>query len=477
MTSARRPEGSLSRSSVLSPERAWQGELTVGWVAVIIAGHGVYGLLLARSAALVTVHALMTFAIGIWFAMTGPMRRVAVVCAYMAGSEVLWRLGHASLPWEFVKYGICVLVVITLSRIPRLRWDWPAVMYFALLVPSTLMSFSEHDFAFARQQVSFNISGPLVLAASTWFFAFLKPSRADAQRMFVAVLAPVMSLALIALTKTASLGELSFSNASNFQTSAGYGPNQVSTVLGFGVLLALLLALMVERGAKARAFYSLAAVFLGIQSAMTFSRGGLLGALGALLIASPLLLHGVRSRMGLLIGAVALVAVVETVVLPRLDELTGGALVTRFSDTNPTGRDELIRTELESFTQHPIFGTGPAALDEYGEYQSSAHTEFTRLLAQHGVFGALALSAMLLIGWRDVSGQLSREGRALSLALIAWSLLTMTHAAMRLALAPFAFGMAAALFFPRNPALRVSTTVQERTEVSAAEADAAGSRA
>ena len=435
--------------------RAWQGEITAGWVTLILLGHGVYGLLLARSAALATVHALVTFGIGLWLAMTSTMKRVAIVCAYMAASEILWRLGKAALPWEFVKYAIVLLILITLGRVRHLRWDWSSVAYFGLLIPSTLMSFSERAFEFARQQISFNLSGPLVLAASTWFFAYLRPTRGDVQRIFLAVMAPIISLGLIALTKTATLDDLTFTDASNFQTSAGYGPNQVSTVLGLGVLLAILLALLVEHRARERLLYGVVALFLGILSALTFSRGGLFGALGALAIASPLLLQGARSRAALLIGAVLMVVTVQRVVLPRLDALTGGAITTRFQDTNPTGRDELIRAEMQAFEEHPIFGTGPAALDNYGDKMSSVHTEFSRLPAQHGIFGVLALGMMLLLAWRDASGQRSSAARAISVALLAWSLLTMTHAAMRLAVTPLAFGMAAALFFANAAASRL----------------------
>jgi hypothetical protein len=439
LRATRDPTGALSR--VLT------GELTAGWVAIILAGHGVYGLLLARSAALATLHALVTMALGLWFALTSTMRRVAMVCGYMAGSEVLWRLGKAALPWEFVKYAICFLVLVTMLRVRRLQWDWMAIAYFGLLIPSTLISFSEQDFEFARQQVSFNMSGPLALFLTTWFFAYLRPSRADLQRLFLAILAPVVSLGAIALTRAARLDELTFTDASNFQTSAGYGPNQVSTVLGFGVLLALLLAFLVERGARERALFGGLAIILGIQSALTFSRGGLFGAIGALTLAAPFALKGTRSRVALTLSAIALVAAADLVVLPKLDEFTGGALSARFQDTNPTGRDQLIRMELETFAQHPVFGTGPAALDEYEQSLANVHTEFTRLLSQHGTFGAFALATMLLLAWRDIERQHSSAAKAISLALVAWSLLTMSHAAMRLAITPFAFGMAAALYF------------------------------
>lgn len=435
-------------------------ELTALWISVILLGHGLYGILLARSVALATLHAMVTFGIALWAAMTSTLRRVAIICCYMAGSEILWRLGKARLPWEFVKYANVVIMIIVLARVRKLRWDWVSVSYFAFLMPSTLISFSEKPFEFARQQVSFNLSGPLLLAVSTWFFSQLRPSRADIQRMFLAIIAPIVSLGLIAMTKTASLDDLTFTDASNFQTSAGYGPNQVSTVFGLGVLLAILLALLVEDRARERLVFTGFALLLGTLSALTFSRGGLFGGIGALLIASPLLVKGARNRVALFVGAVAVVAAVQFIVIPRLDALTEGAIATRFSDTDPTGRDVLIKTELESFVAHPIFGTGPATLDAFGDVSSSVHTEFSRLPAQHGIFGLAALALMLVIAMRDVSSQRNSSAKAISLALVAWSMLTMTHAAMRLAITPFAFGLAAALFFASRPPPRAAPAVE-----------------
>ncbi len=422
-------------------------EMTAGWVGIIVFLHALYGLMIARSSAIATAHALLTLALAIWIALTSTMRRVAFVCAYIAGSEILWRLGKASLPWEFGKYAICLVIFLTFLRTRRLKWDWPVIAYFSLLIPSTIISFSEQPFDFARKQVSFNLSGPLTLALATWFFSAWRPSREDIQRIFVALLAPIASLAAIAVTHTASLEDLSFTDASNSQTSAGYGPNQVSTMLGLGALLTVLLILLLDRGLRERILYAGLGVLFAVESALTFSRGGLFSAFGAILFAAPFVVSGARSRVALLVGAAVLVGTVEIVILPRLDSFTQGALSERFHDTNPTGRDVLIRTELETFVQNPIFGTGPAALDDYGDIASSVHTEFTRLPAQHGIFGLFALAMMFVIAGRDFVRQRSAAAKAICVALITWSLLTMGHAAMRLAMPPFAFGLAAAIFF------------------------------
>jgi O-antigen ligase len=428
--------------------------LTAGWIAILLIGHAIYGLLLARAPLVATAHAALTLVLGIWIALTSSMRRVAYICAYIAGCEILWRMARALIPWEFGKYAICLLVLLTFARMARLRWDWPAITYFLLMIPSTIIAFSEHPFPFARQQVSFNLSGPLTLALTSWFFALWRPTRDEIVRIFIALCAPIMSLGAIAATHTASLEDLNFTDASNFQTSAGYGPNQVSTALGLGALLAVVSIALLERGVRERLMFAAIALFLSVESALTFSRGGLFSALGAFIIAAPFLARGTRNRVALLIGAAATVATLNFVVLPQLDSFTQGALSERFHDTDPTGRDELIRTELETFEQHPIFGIGPAAMDEFGSGTVSVHTEFTRLPAQHGIFGILALFMMLVLAASDFARQPSTAAKAICVVLIAWSLLTMGHAAMRLAIVPFIYGLGAASFRIELPALR-----------------------
>jgi O-antigen ligase len=416
-------------------------------IAAILAAQVATALLITQSATIATVHALVTLTVGLWFACTSTLRRVAFVCAYIAGNEVLWRISKALLPWEFGKYAICLLILVSLGRTARLRWDWAAIGYFALLMPSTVIAFSESDFSFARQQVSFNLSGPFTLALATWFFGSWKLSRGDLQRVVIALLAPLAGLAAVTLTHAARAEDITFSDASNFQTSAGYGPNQVSTALGLGALLAILLVLLIDRGIRERLLFLGVAGLLAVESALTFSRGGLFSAFGALLIAAPFVMRGARNRVAVLCGAVILVLVLDVVVLPRLDALTSGALSTRFQDTDPTGRGELMRNELNTFAENPVFGVGPASLDELGVVSTSTHTEFTRLAAQHGIFGIGALLIMLLIAARDFARQPSAAAKAVCVALITWSLLTMGHAAMRLSIVPFVFGLAAGIFF------------------------------
>ena len=316
-------------------------------IGVVLVAQVACALVITQSATIATGHALVTLVVGLWLALTSTLRRVAFVCAYIAGNEILWRMSKAVVPWEFGKYAICLLIMITLARTARLRWDWAAIGYFALLVPSTVIAFSESDFSIARQQVSFNLSGPFTLALATWFFAGWRLSRGDLQRVVIALLAPLASLAAVTLTHAARAEDITFTDASNFQTSAGYGPNQVSTALGLGALLAILLVVLIDRGVRERLLFLGVAGLLAVESALTFSRGGLFSAFGALLIAAPFVMRGARNRVAVLCGAVILVIVLDVALLPRLDALTSGRAVDALSGRESHGprRADPRRTE------------------------------------------------------------------------------------------------------------------------------------
>jgi hypothetical protein len=73
---------------------------------------------------------------------------------------------------------------------------------------------------------------------------------------------------------------------------------------------------------------------------------------------------------------------------------------------------------------------------------SAAHTEYSRLLAEHGSGGALALLTLLFILWKVYWRAPDFFARAWAASMAAWSLVELGHAAMRIAAISFIFGLA-----------------------------------
>ena len=219
-----------------------------------------------------------------------------------------------------------------------------------------------------------------------------------------------------------------------------------------GVLL--FLYVMVERGARLmRAAMVVMILALAAQSALTFSRTGLYLAASGMALAGLHFLSD-RRRRASLIALVMLVCVVSIgLLVPQLNELTRGKLISRFADADFTRRDELAARDVATFVEHPMFGVG-AGLGAQGRGGVSAHTELTRLVAEHGIFGLAAVGVLLLLAWQNIVEQQHRVGRGVAVCLTGWAMLFMTVSAMRLVAPAFLFGLAASQLRLDSPAIQ-----------------------
>jgi O-antigen ligase len=181
--------------------------------------------------------------------------------------------------------------------------------------------------------------------------------------------------------------------------------------------------------------------FFGVQSALTFSRGGLYSFAFAFVGAALVSWQDRNTRKWLAISTGVLTLIVATLIIPRLENFTGGAIAVRFSDTGPTNRDVIVREDLRLWGEHPILGLGPGGASFQRRGQSTlAHTEYSRLLSEHGLFGFIALVALLSLFVTNVLKRQSPEERALRVAAMLWSLASMLHVGMRVAAIGLVFG-------------------------------------
>ena len=137
------------------------------------------------------------------------------------------------------------------------------------------------------------------------------------------------------------------------------------------------------------------------------------------------------------------------IIFPFLDNISGGTILQRFSDADLSSRELIIDSELIAYKQNPFFGIGPGQSRQYRKENfdnyKHAHTEYTRLLAEHGVFGFFSIIILFILTLSTLKNKSDNE-RSLSMTLITWSLLFMIHSATRLAAPCFLFGLAMAKF-------------------------------
>ena len=444
----------LSKSDSLFNELA--GLKTWQALAFVLV-HIPLGLAMRRMPAVATLHAFGTFLFGLKCAVSPRQReRVVYVCAYIAGSEVLWRMNESQAFWEFGKYGIAGILIVAMLRDGRFKLPLLPCVYFALLVPSILLTLqSGGDFGRVRRDLSFNLSGPFALMVCCTYFWRQVFTTKQLQRLFLAVVGPTLGVGFVAIGYAFTEASIKFTRGSNKALSGGWGPNQVSSILGLGGVCAFFLALDPRIKPGLRIFILLCSGFLFAQSVITFSRSGPYMGVGCVLLASFYLLRDRISRKQLFAG-IGVLAIVALVVLPRLNAFTSGALATRYQEVNATNRDVIALADLNIFWANPLLGVGPGgsfALHALTFRAQAAHTEYSRLLAEHGLFGLLALILLLIIPVRNLLRAKTPMGKALVAAFAGWAVLFMLINAMRLAAPAFFLGLTCATFLSEEQML------------------------
>jgi O-antigen ligase len=105
---------------------------------------------------------------------------------------------------------------------------------------------------------------------------------------------------------------------------------------------------------------------------------------------------------------------------------------------------DIVRDDLRIFKEHPFLGvgTGMAVGYRYLYYRgAAAHTEFSRMLAEHGLLGLAAIFLLIVIAIRNVKAENHRQDKAVAVSLVLWSIAFMFINAMRLVAPAFLFGL------------------------------------
>ncbi len=417
------------------------------FVIVLSLLHVPLGILLYQAGSAAIIHPLGAFAVGMYWAIQkqAKLHRVTLAVGYLVGAEVLWRMAQVPVFWEFGKYGavaICVVALVRRGRtvIPRLP-----LIYFVALVPACFVTLGKTDWANAQADFSTHMSGPLLISVAAWYFSNVSVSAAQARQIFCALVIPLVSVASATVFYTVTAEEILFGTEGNLITSGGFGPNQVSAALGLGALSALVSLLIFKNSNGYKAFFIIVALFFAAQSVMTFSRGGMynaVGAIGVVILIGQKDLVTAAKRAGLL-AAIAMIFVLG--IFPVLNNYTGGNLQARFEDTGTTKRADIAASDLEIFWENPVLGVGVGQAYAYRErlldYKAMSHTELTRLISEHGIFGIIA--GLILMG--TLIANLRRNSTPLGRSIVAgagtWAMLLMMNAGMRLAAPAFMVGL------------------------------------
>ena len=124
--------------------------------------------------------------------------------------------------------------------------------------------------------ISGNLSGPLCLFFSFIYFRGRIFSEINISNVFKSLMLPIISLIGLIFIRAPSIQDLSFSSEANFEMSAGFGPNQVSTLLGVSLIIVSLSRMFnLKIFPKPIYDYIFLSTSIGV-ALLTFARGGVI---------------------------------------------------------------------------------------------------------------------------------------------------------------------------------------------------------
>lgn len=378
------------------------------------------------------------------------------VLAYIPSAEIVWRQTGAPIPYQFAPYlAIAVATLVVLTALPTLtKPTRSALLYVALLVPSVVVTISVAG-AGARELVAFALAGPIALLTMIAVFSQLTIHEWFYRRILWIVIVSGMGPLMAAITAIdeyiAANGGIEFDTQSNFVTSGGFGPVQVSSMMGLTALCCVLVYL-VERHFAPRVIAIAMGLFATVLSFLTFSRGGMTATAIALALFFLVQARDTHARRRVFTVVLVVFSVGYFLIVPRINDFTDGEFEKRFSDTS-SGRSELAVNDVEVFTNNIWFGVGPGMM-KYNRLgyevcalrtddcrrEASSHTEFTRMLGEHGIPGLLSVALIIWLAFLAV--QRAGPSRPVTVAMLSWAIAQMFYANFRVVGIAFAFAFA-----------------------------------
>lgn len=379
--------------------------------------------------------------------------QVLILAAYLVGIEVFVRATGGALFYEFAKYGVIFFMLIGMVYSGFSKNAIPYWIYLLLLIPgvilaTTVLNNNTED----RKAISFVMSGPVCLGISALYTYQRKVSIETIKNILLAIGLPIISLTTYLILFNPSVRDVVTGTDSNFSTSGGFGPNQVSTVLGLGVFIFVARILIASPNKFQIAINFCIALIMSFRGIVTFSRGGIYTAIIMLMVLYLNLYYfsNLKTRHKLKLFLIIIIS--TSIAIWTYSTLqTNGLIEKRYNNMDAagrvkasklTGREDLINTELNAFYKNPILGVGVAKSNEIRKQEtgisSASHNEITRLLAEHGSLGIIML---LILFITPIVLYLDNKQNLFMLPFLLFWLLTINHAAMRIAAPAYIYAL------------------------------------
>ena len=376
---------------------------------------------------------------------------VLATCAYIATSDVFFRMTDGLFFYELHKYLLILFVGLGFLFDGKRVRGYAYLVYIGLLLITIL--FTTYNLTDeVRKMIAFNLAGPVSLGVVAFYFYRKKITMQQLSKVLFFALLPIISLVVYLFFYTPSIKEVVTGTASNFATSGGFGPNQVATVLGAGIFILFSRLILNKFSGLQSILELLLLLFVVFRGLVTFSRGGIITALIAIFLFLIIVFAKGKKRFLLKTTSMLFILMLMSVgIWFYAVNRTSGLIENRYANENAagvkkddiaTGRTDLFLIEFEAFLENPVLGIGVGKNKEY-RYErtgtlAASHNEMSRILAEHGSFGALAFMILL---FTPLLLRLENKKNIYFYSFYIMWLLTINHSAMRIAFPSFIYGL------------------------------------
>ncbi|AXO81613.1 O-antigen ligase domain-containing protein [Olleya aquimaris] len=391
--------------------------------------------------------------------------QIVSACAYIVGAEVVFRVTNSGPFYEASKYLIILFCVIGLFYQGFSKKATSYLLYLLLLIPSIYVSLYVLDIGQnIRKAIAFNLSGPVCLGVAALFCYNLKLTKTQLGSMLNYAVYPLVSTLVYVIAYNPNVAAVSNSTGSNFAASGGFGPNQMSTVLGLGFFIMTIRFFYFSKTKLIRYLDLLFILLFAFRAIVTFSRGGVLTAI-IMILAFVVILYNHTSKTqkrNLLFSLIGFLVIGLVTWLISASQ-TNGLIEKRYANQNAmgieksdvtTGRGELFLAEFDEFLEHPFLGVGVGRVKDLRFQKTgihaASHNEMSRIIAEHGLLGMIAFTILLLV---PLFFRLQNRSNVLFFSFYLFWLLTINHSAMRIAAPAFIYALSLLYIIDDTPSL------------------------
>jgi hypothetical protein len=421
----------------------------------IILFHAVLGFVIYLFPFMAKIYGYAIFIVGSFYIIKTQNKNneALIAAAYVVGSEVFLRMTGGNPLYEIAKYGVMVFIFMGMYYSGFSKNATPYWLFLLLLIPSIVLTTFVLNFETnLKNSIAFNLSGPVCLGVASIYTYRRKIPLDQMNTILLSMGLPIVSCMVYLTFYTPNIQDVVTGTQSNFETSGGFGPNQVATFLGLGMFIFFSRIILESRTKFMLALNLLIAINMSYRGIITFSRGGMITGFLMILLLLFFLYYKSnytgRVKLNYIIVFIAL-AMVATWTYTSYQ--TGGLIDKRYANQDArgrtkegqfTGREDVAQNEINLFLKNPIFGVGvgkgtEARFEETGIAVLS-HDEITRMLAEHGTLGIVGL---LILFFTPLVLYLENKFNMFLLCFLAFWFLTINHAAMRTAAPAFVYSL------------------------------------